>query len=650
MNKPGPVPSAEGTAAAPVFISYASADRKEALAVCEAIERRGIRCWISCRDVGPGENYQEAIVVAIQTARAVVLVFSEAANNSNEIKKELSLASRFGPTVIALRIEDVEPSNAFAYELSTRQWIDAFDDWNRSVDALVNGIAGSPHARPATIAADRNGGRRERSFVRRPIWAATAGLLVLMLFAGAWWLLRPTRAAAHSMTVRLTGFKALSADLPAGIHDAVNSEIVAAFNADGVVGVSTASAPAPGSAPAYALDGTIHRIGNSVRVITRFSNERTGAILWSDSVDYPAEQASKVPHKIAVDAGTVVRCGLFGASTYRKSLPDAVLANYMQYCQQYWAFGGSKTLRFAQLVAAAAPDFSWGWSAVGNGYLQASELEPDSRRAEELRAAGRQAEDRAVALDPSNSEALAHKSYLIDRQDWLAQEKLFKSAIAAKPLDCGCEHYGYGLMLQNVGRVGDAIEQFRQATDMLALWSDSEFALADALVASGRQDESRPHLAAAIDLSGDPDFDKWAAQSHGTETGEYGAAIKVLRDPRFHIAEPTRAALLSGYEALASDDSAAKMKAVQLLLALPKEEQSDTVPTMLAALGANHEALALASGRPSLFWRRSMRGVLNDAAFPAVVNRLGLLRYWKTTQTKPDVCTEKDTPRFCSMI
>ena len=70
----------------------------------------------------------------------MVLVFSEAANNSDEIKKELSLASRHHVPVLALRIEDVEPSDAFAYELSTRQWIDAFAGWDQSIDALVGRI------------------------------------------------------------------------------------------------------------------------------------------------------------------------------------------------------------------------------------------------------------------------------------------------------------------------------------------------------------------------------------------------------------------------------------------------------------------------------------------------------------------------------
>ena len=140
MNEPGPVSEDGRRLTRPVFVSYASADRKDALKICEAIERRGMQCWISCRDVPPGENYQEAIVRSLRNSRAMVLVFSEAANNSDEIKKELSLASRFHVSVMALRTEDVEPNDAFAYELSTRQWIDAFESWDRSIDALVQHI------------------------------------------------------------------------------------------------------------------------------------------------------------------------------------------------------------------------------------------------------------------------------------------------------------------------------------------------------------------------------------------------------------------------------------------------------------------------------------------------------------------------------
>ena len=137
----------------------------------------------------------------------------------------------------------------------------------------------------------------------------------------------------------------------------MDAEIAAAFNADGVVGVSNARRPAPGTAPAYALGGTIQRDGHTIRVITRLTNERSGATLWTDNFNYDGNEVSKVPRHIAVDAGNVVRCGLFGASTYRKALPDAVLRDYLQFCQGHWdphLGDGRKALVPAQRVVAAA--------------------------------------------------------------------------------------------------------------------------------------------------------------------------------------------------------------------------------------------------------------------------------------------------------
>src|SRR5437868_734308 len=113
----------------------------------------------------------------------MVLLFSGAANNSDEIKKELSLASRYRVPVMALRIEDVEPSDAFAYELSTRQWIDAFDGWDRSIDALVGRIgqlsAGERSAAPAPA-------RPRVAFSMRSPMAIAAVALLLLIAAGTW--------------------------------------------------------------------------------------------------------------------------------------------------------------------------------------------------------------------------------------------------------------------------------------------------------------------------------------------------------------------------------------------------------------------------------------------------------------------------------
>ena len=56
-----------------VFISFSSLDSDKAEAVCERLEAEGSRCWISLRDVKPGQNYQAAIVQAIKRAKIMVL-------------------------------------------------------------------------------------------------------------------------------------------------------------------------------------------------------------------------------------------------------------------------------------------------------------------------------------------------------------------------------------------------------------------------------------------------------------------------------------------------------------------------------------------------------------------------------------------------
>jgi TPR repeat protein len=123
-----------------VFISFASKDRSMATTICEALEHRGIGCWIATRDIGPGENFQSAVFDAIRSAKVMVLIFSTNSDNSDEVKKEIVLAGQCRLNVIPVRVEDVTPHGAFAYELATRQWVDLFEDWERSLQRLVEQI------------------------------------------------------------------------------------------------------------------------------------------------------------------------------------------------------------------------------------------------------------------------------------------------------------------------------------------------------------------------------------------------------------------------------------------------------------------------------------------------------------------------------
>ena len=660
VKEPGPVSGIDACTTAPVFISYATADRKKALAICEAIERRGTKCWISTRDVEPGANYQEEIVRAIRNARSMVLVFSAAANNSDEIKKELSLASRRHLPVLALRIQNVEPSDAFAYELSTRQWLDAFNGLDTSLDALVRKIEQGETRSAKTVSPLPTSPKLHHlEIYRRGFLGAVALTFLLALGLGSWLLLRPRPKAVHAMQIRLTGFERLSADVPATLPEAMRDEIMAAFNDDGVIGVSTSSTPPPGNTPSYALGGTIRHAGESVRVVARLTNENTGTTLWSHSFNYSVADLGRVPRLIAVDAGSLVRCGLFGASTYARSLPDPVLTSYLQFCHNQGAieFEPTKALDAAHKVVAAVPDFSWGWSAVEIAGYKSTFSKPADVTTNAIRADALRAADTAVRLDPTNSEALAYKSLLIDANDLVAREKLLERALNARPLACGCEHHLYGVFLFEVGRIRDGLGEFQRSIDVLALDPGSHVSMGLGLIAIGRPNESRRHLQQAIDLSSDK-VPSEIAIAVPMLAGRYSAALEIMREQSGSIPPELTTSLTDGLQALVSRSPVERTRAVGELASLPPQLNTRLTASLLAALGANGAALrsvekAAASNQSearSWLFYPIMAAITHDASFPAVAQRLGLIAYWKTTHTKPDLCSAKGPPPFCQTI
>jgi len=108
-----------------VFISYSSKDKPVADAVCAAVEAHGVRCWIAPRDVMAGKPYGEALIEAINSARALVLVFSANANQSTHIAKEVERAVSKGIPIVPFRIQDVMPSKSLDYFIGSVHWLDA---------------------------------------------------------------------------------------------------------------------------------------------------------------------------------------------------------------------------------------------------------------------------------------------------------------------------------------------------------------------------------------------------------------------------------------------------------------------------------------------------------------------------------------------
>jgi TIR domain len=158
-----------------LFICFSSKDETVARQVVDFLEAEGLTCWISSRDVLPGQNYQEAIVQAIERANGIVFLFSEWSSKSGEIRKELSIGGSINLPVFPLRLSQIAPTGALRYELATRQWIDIFPNRTQALGKLAETIR---HA-IAGGAAEQDAAPRHRSDLHTHVPAARAPIVAV---------------------------------------------------------------------------------------------------------------------------------------------------------------------------------------------------------------------------------------------------------------------------------------------------------------------------------------------------------------------------------------------------------------------------------------------------------------------------------------
>jgi hypothetical protein len=157
-----------------------------------ALEAAGVPCWIAPRDIDAGENYTQAILEALDAARAIVLVFSSATNESPHVARELETAVGSGRPIIPVRLEQVEPSPSLRYFIGTSQWLDvggATDDWSPTLVRAVRRAIGQDTgptpvvkaAEPAPAPAPTSGGGRRAALAGAGLVAAIAVAVALTM-------------------------------------------------------------------------------------------------------------------------------------------------------------------------------------------------------------------------------------------------------------------------------------------------------------------------------------------------------------------------------------------------------------------------------------------------------------------------------------
>src|ERR1700687_476803 len=147
-----------------LFISHVSEDRMAAMDIVSELERRGIPCWIAPRNIAPGHPFDDEIASALERCRAMLLVFSDQCNESEYIRREVTVAGENQKIVIPLRIEDAQPRRGLRIRLSDLHWLDAFRARDQAFEELTKRFA------PSWVETEPHG-TEERSAQSAPIIA-----------------------------------------------------------------------------------------------------------------------------------------------------------------------------------------------------------------------------------------------------------------------------------------------------------------------------------------------------------------------------------------------------------------------------------------------------------------------------------------------
>ena len=168
---------AVGTREFSAFISHSSADAQAAEQIVDALERRGLSCWVAPRNLSPGTEYGEGLIQGIRQSKCFILLLSTSANLSPHVRREVERAASLGKPIYPVRIEDVPPSPKLEFFVSMHHWLDA---WDGVLDDHARRLA-------AAIAADEGWIENKVVRRRRRAWASSvaAAAVLGLIIAGA---------------------------------------------------------------------------------------------------------------------------------------------------------------------------------------------------------------------------------------------------------------------------------------------------------------------------------------------------------------------------------------------------------------------------------------------------------------------------------
>jgi TolB-like protein/Tfp pilus assembly protein PilF len=533
-----------------VFLSHASQDSAIALSVCEALERTGLTCWMSPRDVTPGAFYADEIVHAIDAAKALVLILSQNAATSPHVLREVERATSKRHPLVSFRIDQATLPAGLEYFLNTSHWLDASKSeialvMPKLVAAVRRAIAMPTTAvvSIATTAAARASFPSRTGQTRRRM-AIVAGCLTAVVVAGfaafsSW---QPAHRAAVPATAVTSAPTAVPTPSPISeksvavlpfvdmsekkdqeyFSDGLSEELI-----DMLTKVPDLRVPARTSSfyfkgkqatigdiakalsVAYVLEGSVRKSGKTLRITAQLIKADAGFHVWSETFDRQLTDVFKVQDEIAGQVVKALRLSLLAGIPVARNNARNIEANDLYLQAKFLKnseFNEETTKRSVELLSRALlldPNFAPAWAELSRdrafqaaqGLLPATQMESAKEEA-------RNAADKAIALDPSLPEAhiALGRVYLYYGQDIAKATAEYRRALELNPRS-GDAMLQLGSVAGHEGRLEERVRLQKQALAMDPLNVNILDVLGNAYLAVGKPSIAETIFRKQLELS-----------------------------------------------------------------------------------------------------------------------------------------------------
>jgi TolB-like protein/DNA-binding SARP family transcriptional activator/Tfp pilus assembly protein PilF len=223
---------------------------------------------------------------------------------------------------------------------------------------------------------------------------------------------------------------------------------------------------------ANVLEGSVRRMGDTIRITAQLIDARADHHLWSRSYDRNAANVIGVQDEIAHEVSRALEVELGGAkgALARRGTRDAQAYEFYRRGRYLWEKrtreSHEQAIAYYRRAIERDSGYADPYAGLADAYLTAYQFNISGISEAEVYSRIKWGAERALALDDQSADA--HTSFAVAlwwQRDWPGAERELRRAIELNPGYATARGW-YGLLLSGMGRLDEALQQSRRASEL----------------------------------------------------------------------------------------------------------------------------------------------------------------------------------------